>query len=113
MSSRQLIDSRTVTLNTSGVGEITFGPQRPNTRWQINRITVSTSTNKREPIARIYKGTINDGTLISGTYSGSNDTDDAVNRILWPGEYFTCQWTRGDSQATAIVTFYGIEYVGE
>lgn len=114
MSSRPLSDSRTVTLSTSGIGEVTFGPQRPNTRWVIQRITVATSTNRREPIARIYKGTINNGTLITSTYSGSNDTDDSVNNgSLWPGEYFTCQWTRGDSGAIAIVTYAGIEYVGE
>jgi hypothetical protein len=80
----------------------------------IDRISVATATNKREPIARIYKGTINDGTLITGTYSGSNDTDDAIpNGQLWPGEYYTCQWTRGDSNITAIVTFSGTEYIGE
>lgn len=114
MSSRPLQDSRTVTLSTSGVGSVTFGPQRPNTRWEIQRITVSTSTNYREPIARIYKGTVNNGTLVTSTYSGSNDTDPAVtDGSLWPGEYFTCVWTRGDSNAIAIVTFSGIEHVGE
>jgi hypothetical protein len=114
MSSRYLQDSRNVDLDSTGVGSVTFGPDRPNTRWVITRISVSTATNKREPIARIYKGTINDGTLITSTYSGSHDTDNAIpDGQLWPGEYFTCLWTRGDSNINAIVTFSGTEYVGE
>lgn len=114
MSARPLYDNRTVTLDTSGEGQVTFGPGRPNTFWVINQITVRTSTNKREPIARVYRGDVNQGSLRSGTYSGSDDTDSEFrDGPLFPGEYYTCRWTRGDNASVATVTFIGTEYTGE
>ncbi len=110
MSARPLRDSRTVVLNGSGTGTVTFGPGRPNTTWLIERMSVKVSSNTNEPVASVYRGTVNPGTLISSTYSGSNDTDSQVSdNELYPGEYYTCQWTGGDSGATATISFSGTE----
>lgn len=110
---RPLQDSRYVTLDANGQGIVTFGPGRPNTNWVVQRISVSVSSNVNEPTAKLYRGTINPGTLITGTYSGSNDTDSQIaDNPLYPGEYYTCQWTGGDVGASASVSFGGTEYTG-
>lgn len=114
MPSRPLRDSRVVTLDANGQGSVLFGPQTPNTRWIVERYTVRTSTNVLEPTANVYRGTPFPGGQISGTFSGSNDTDSDVNDgPLYPGEYYTCQWTGGDVGATATISFSGQEISGE
>lgn len=112
-TTRPLADSRVVTLDGSGQGTVTFGPGRPNTRWTITRVTVRVSSNVLEPTANIYRGTPNPGSQITGTYSGSNDTDSEISdNPLFPGEYYTCQWTGGDAGATASISFGGQETSG-
>jgi hypothetical protein len=105
---RALRDSRSVTLDGSGNGAVTFGPSR--TAWLIERMSVRVSSNTDEPQANVYRGEPNPATQISGTYSGSNDTDSQVSdNPLFPGEYYTCQWTGGDPGATATISFSGRE----
>lgn len=105
---RPLRDSRSVVLDASGNGSVTFGPTRD--PWTIQRMSVNVSSNTNEPQAIVYRGTVNAGTKISDTYSGSNDTDSAVNdNPLYPGEVYTCRWTGGDVGATATIAFGGIE----
>jgi len=108
---RPIRDSRSVTLNASGTGSVSFGPSRGNTYWFIKTVSVSVSTNTSEPTASIYRGTVNPGSLITATYSGSQDTDSDVNdNPLYPGETYTCQWTGGDSGALATISFSGEEF---
>ena len=110
MTERALQDFRSVVLDASGNGTVTFGPDRANTSWLVKRASVKTSTNVNEPIASIYRGTANPGTLITATYSGSQDTDSDINdNPLYTGEYYTCQWTGGDVGATATISFGGTE----
>lgn len=105
---RALRDSRSVVLDANGYGAVTFGPSRD--PWTIQRMSVSVSSNTSEPQANIYRGTVNPGTKISGTYSGSNDTDSQVSdNPLYPGETYTCEWTGGDAGATATISFSGLE----
>jgi len=105
---RPLRDSRSVVLDASGTGTVVFGPSRD--PWTIQRMSVRVSSNTNEPTANVYRGTVNPGSQISGTYSGSNDTDSQVSdNPLYPGEYYTCQWTGGDVGATATISFAGIE----
>lgn len=108
MGSRSLRDSRTVILDGSGNGTVTFGPDRNS--WVIHTISVNVSSNADEPTANIYRGTPNPSSLLTGTYSGSHNTDSDVNdNPLYPGEVYTCQWLGGDPGATATVSFTGIE----
>ena len=110
MTERPLLDSRATTIDANGVGTVTFGPSRPNTKWLIRKYSVSVSSNTDEPTASVYRGTVNPGTLISATYSGSQDTDSDVNdNPLYPGEFYTCQWTGGDIGAMATISFSGVE----
>jgi hypothetical protein len=108
-----LRDSRSIVLDAAGQGSVIFGPGRPNTRWSVQRYSVQVSSNVKEPTANVYRGTPNAGTFVSGTFSGSNDTDSDVNdNPLYPGEYYTCVWTGGDVGAVAIISFGGEEITG-
>lgn len=110
---KPLRDSRSVVLDANGFGAVIFGPSRPNTRWEVTRISVQVSSNVAEPAANVYRGNPASGSFITGTYAGSNDTDSSVNDgPLWPGEYYTCVWTNGDVGAVAVVTFGGEEITG-
>lgn len=113
MNVTSLRDTRTVVLDGSGNGSVSFGPQYGGTQWVIQRMSVIVSSNTNEPEANVYRNTIGQGSLISGTYSGSNDTDSQVNDgPLYPGESYICRWTGGDPGATASITFYGEQYDG-
>jgi hypothetical protein len=109
---RDLRDSRTTVLDASGNGSVSFGPDRPNTRWVIRRITVQVSSNTLEPECRVYHGSASPGNVISGTYTGSNNTDDALNETLYPGDRLVVAWTGGDVGATATAPFFGTEISG-
>lgn len=105
---QEVRDSRSVVLNGSGNGSVTFGPDRY--PWIIHRVSVHVSSNANEPQANIYRGSVNPGTFVSGTFSGTNDTDSNLNDgVLNIGEQYVCQWTGGDAGATATISFYGIE----
>lgn len=108
MGERVTRNSGSVVLDGSGTGSVTFGPSRIETEY--TSISVSVSTNVDEPTASIYRGTVNPGTLKSSTFSGSKDTDSSFNDgSLFPGEYYTCQWTGGDPGAVATISYTYIE----
>lgn len=103
-----LLDTKRVTLNGSGTGTVTFGPSRPGEKWTVNRTSVLVSTQVLEAQAKTYRGSVGPGSFISGTVSGSTgDTDDGLNEVLWSGQYLTVQWTGGDANAVATVTYGG------
>lgn len=109
---RDLWDSRAVVLNGAGYGTVQFGPDRPNTRWVITRVSVNVSTNTVEPEARIYRSRVSPGLMLSGTFSGSNDTDDGLSETVFPGDFLIVEWTGGDPGATATAAFFGQEISG-
>lgn len=105
---QEVRDSRSVVLDGSGNGSVTFGPDR--FPWIIQRVSVRVSSNTNEPQANIYRGSVNPGSFVSGTFSGTNDTDSNLNDgVLNIGEQYVCAWTGGDAGATATVSFYGME----
>lgn len=109
---RDLRDSRTVVLGAGGAGRVQFGPARPNTRWVISRIAVTVSSNALEPEARVYRGSVAAGNMLTGTFSGSNDSDDGLQETLYPSDSLMVEWTGGDVGATATAAFYGEEIAG-
>jgi len=109
---RTLHDAARVTLDASGNGQVRLGPSRPNTRWLIKRVSVQTSTNTLEPEAKIYRGNVGTASFISGTFTGSSDSDDGLTEELHPGEFLTVRWTGGDVGATATATWSGDEITG-
>lgn len=105
---QRLQDTKRVILDGSGNGTVTFGPGRPNEKWTVNRISVQCSAAVKEAQAKVYRGTVGPGTLLTGTVTGSTgDTDDGLTEILWSGETVSVQWTGGDAGATATATYWG------
>lgn len=97
--------TKTVTLDSSGSGTVKIGPTSSGQTWRITRASVQTSTAVKVPQALLYQG--NKTTFISGTVSGSNDTDDALNVLLTGSGYIMCVWTGGDAGAVATLTVAG------
>lgn len=112
MPTRPLRDSAHVTLDGTGAGTVRLGPGRPGVRWLIRRISVQTSSASSIPVAKIYRGGVGDASFISGTFVGSQDTDDGLDEELNAGEYLTVAWTGGDAGATATATYAGDESTG-
>lgn len=104
----RLQDSRRVTLDSSGMGIIRFGPGRPNEVWTVEQVSCRVSTQTLEAQFKLYRGSIGLASFISGSVSGSTgDTNDTVNQRLNAGEYLTGQWTGGDVGAEAVMSFWG------
>jgi len=112
MQTRQLRDSRSATVGATGTATVQFGPTRGNTRWTITRVGVMTTTNTSEPTARVYHGGPGAASFITGTYTGSQDTDSAMSEELFTGDFLTVQWTGADVGATATATFTYEETTG-
>lgn len=109
---RRITDARNVTLNGSGNGEVTYGPGRPNTRMRITGVGVQVSSNTLIPTAKVYEGDADPTNYVSGTETGHNDADNALDIELYPGEHTTVRWEGGDPAATATATFRGEEITG-
>lgn len=87
------------TLDSGGGGSITFTVPA-GVRWAVGPTTVTVSSNTSEPQANIYINGTTQQNRVSGTYSGSNDTDPDVHQ-LGPGDTITCVWSGGDAGAVA------------
>lgn len=101
-----LNESFQTTLNGSGNGTLTIGPQYTYQTWVPTLISVSLSSNVKEPVLKYYRGR-SIGSILGGTYTPSNDQSDVSGQILNPGETFFFVWTGGDAGATAFVTLNG------
>lgn len=98
-----------VTLDGSGNGTVTLAVPGIE-RWNVKNYSVSVSSDTVEPTAIVYRNTVAATAQISGTRAGSNDTDDAVNKLLQPGERLICVWTGGDAGAVAAFNCGGEKY---
>lgn len=109
MATQRLQDARQVILDGLGNGSVRIGPDRPNTKWTIERISVSVNNTTFEAQARVYRGTASPSSLISGTISGSTgDTDPDLSEELHTGEFLTVTWTGGTpGGATATAVYFG------
>lgn len=103
-----------VFLDASGNGSVKFGPQFARTRWRINNIAVQIpGTLTNIPEAKVYKGEPQPANYVTGTYSGNNDSDNAVDILLFTGQYITIEWTGGDSGVQATATIRGYQGTDE
>lgn len=100
-------DVRSVVLDASGNGSVSFGPGRPNTQWIITGVSVSVATNTLEAMGVLSRG----GQRVSETFTASSgDSDNELpDYPLWPGETYTFTWTAGDVGARATLAFRGEE----
>jgi hypothetical protein len=95
-----------VKLDGSGNGTGILNGPKPGQKWTITQVSVL-CTGVAVPVFKYYKGTVNDGNFISGTFTGNQDTDSAPNIELFPGEYLTGVWTGGSSGAVGTFTVQG------
>lgn len=111
LSTYRLNESRSTTLDSEGNGSISFGPTIPSVTWQVETLSVSTSTNNKIPRAYVYEGTESPGNLLGGTENGSRDTMGPDIRLETSAE-LTVVWKGGDTGATASVSITGTRTAG-
>ena len=112
-STYPLTESASVILNASGTGVAYIGPKNQNQIWKVRSVAVSVGSATDEPVAKVYMNSVGQSNFLSGSYSGSQDTNDLGYEItLRPGTRFAVEWTGGDAGARATVTVYGTVEVG-
>lgn len=94
-----------VVLDASGNGTVQLQPNRLET-WHVSSTAVRVTSNTLEPVATTYVTSVDDGHILSSTFSGSNDSSPEV-QDLQPGQPIFCRWTGGDPGATATLTVLG------
>lgn len=104
-----LDDTRSVTLDANGSGQVTFGPQRPNLQYHIANVAVQglAPNSTVTAIAQLFVGTV----MIAGTYDGNNDSTD-VDVTLYTGQTIQVLFTNGQPGDTYSAHFYGSEIRG-
>jgi hypothetical protein len=97
-----------VTLNGSGNGTVSVGPNVPGVIWFPSTAAVSTSTGTNVPLAFLYQGiSASASSLISATYTGSADSTDLPSQPMYSGTQLICKWTGGDAGAVATLSVFG------
>lgn len=94
------------TVAASGIATASLGPTGVET-WHITRIAVKVSTNVLEPIAQVYLGSVADGNLVGGTYTGSLDSSDEDLWLPQSTDLF-CVWSGADVGARATLSVFGV-----
>lgn len=109
--SRQLNESKSVVLNSSGNGEVQLGPAYYQERWEVTNASVRIVDAVRIPSARLYLDSAVPGNMLAATYDGSSDS--AVGPVtLHSNQRLICVWLGGDPGATATLSVYGTMYHG-
>lgn len=110
MNQQPLAEYGQAVVNAAGTAAFQIGPKKFNESWQIAGLSVSASSNVKEPKFQLFKGNSNTITaLINGTYAGSFDNDPDFSYFLPPSGLLTCLWTGADVGATVTAVFYGTQ----
>jgi hypothetical protein len=110
---RQLNTSASVVLDGSGNGEVRLGPQIAKLRYRIRVVGVQIPGTFNEiPTAKVYNGLAHAANFISGTYDGNNDSDTALDILLFTGQFITVRWEGGPPGFTATANIVGEELTG-
>lgn len=87
-----------VTLDGTGAGSVSFGPNRIGQSWTgPMTIAVNTSSANLVTTARVTMGSVSLGT----SYTGSADSDEISSVTVHVGQKITVAWTGGDPGAVA------------
>jgi hypothetical protein len=97
-----------VTLNASGAGTVTLGPNTGPPVWRVTKITVSTSRIGQPPVPNctIYLGPATPNNQVANTYDGSFD-ESAEDILVTRGQVLTAVWAGGQSGDVATLSVYG------
>lgn len=102
-----------VILDASGNGRVTFGPQTARSKWRITSVAVQIPGNNTNiPTASVYRGQVQPANFVTGTYNGNNDSDNAVDILLFTGQIITVEWLGGDVGKQATATIRGEQVIG-
>jgi len=105
--------SVSVTLNASGNGTVTLGPQIAKEHWQVASATVSVTTNVKESACSVFLGTTPvSSTLYGQTETGSTGDTCTIGQDIQSGQLVIAQWTGGDVGSVATMTLTGTRTIG-
>lgn len=99
----------TVTLDGSGNGTVSTGPQVPGESWPPPyTVSVKASTNTAEALCSV---TVAGQFLATTTWGSTGDSNSDGALTLYPGTEVQAVWTGGDPGATASLTVTGTRQV--
>lgn len=102
-----------VTLDGSGNGIASIGPQRVREHWQLNSVSVSVATNTKEAQCSVYMGTvIGPSTFFGQTFTGSTGDTCGIGQDMQTGMRIFAKWTGGDPGSVATVIANGTYSIG-
>lgn len=107
MSRNPLFESRRATADVNGRARVTLSPQRAFERWQVERITVQSTSSVLVPKCEIYRGAETASRLVDGTWTGTFDHTD-TSLMLQTGEEIIVLWVGGDVSSECTVTIEGV-----
>jgi hypothetical protein len=101
-----------VTLDGSGNGTASAGPQSPGEQWSDLVASVRVATNVSEAICSVYAGAAATPGYFAGatTWGSTGDSTSDLGTVLVGGNVFAV-WTGGDHGARATLTITGTKLV--
>ena len=103
-----------VTLNGSGNGTASIGPQRVREWWSNLVVAVSVATTVNEAQCSLYVGsTIQSSTFLGTTPNGSHGATATLPRPIPTGYQIWCVWSGGDANAQATLHVTGTYTIGK
>lgn len=99
---------KSTTLDGSGNGFVILGPEYADQIWHISGIATLVSSSNNEPRFNVYQGKspgqIN---FKGGSITGSNDSSDFKNLVIYHGDAIYGEWRGGDPGAAATMVISG------
>lgn len=109
MTTLQLDEQGSVTLDASGNGTVTLQPDSFRT-WNVTSINVRTSqgvTTTPVPQCTVYLGDKSPGQIVAQTWMGNRATAGGTPLMVQPSQLLIVEWTNGVVGSLATVSLYG------
>lgn len=106
--------AKSIVLDSSGNGTLTFFPEYARERWLVNFINVtctSAAASTLVPTMTMYRSAPVAAYRIGGSYNGLGDTNSTDQILLNMNESIYMVWTGGDPGQTATARLEGSRYV--
>ncbi len=103
-------DTKTVVLDGSGNGSITFQPTSYGESWKVDQVAISTTATNLLLPPPLFQAYVN-GLFVGGSYSGNLTNDTAFNQLLQTQEVLKFVWTGGQPGVTATATISGTKEI--